>query len=87
MYGFQPKQFDVLMDELKRGNKNLKEKETKELIAKKEDKEKEQAEKNTVIESTQFGQKIDPQEKLQIMFMALAVSLVGTFFAHFMIHM
>ena len=43
------------MDELKRGNKNLKEKETKELIAKKEDKEKEQAEKNTVIESTQFG--------------------------------
>ena len=52
MYGFQPKQFDVLLDELKRGNKNLTEKDTKKLIAKKEEEEQKEAEKKTEIEST-----------------------------------
>ena len=52
MYGFQPKQFDVLLDELKRGNKNLTEKDTKKLIAKKEEEEQKEAEKKTEVEST-----------------------------------
>ena len=95
IYGFQPKQFEQLLKELKEGQHQIQPSQA--AVASKEEKKKvgeelreafqEKQEKAQSLEATRFGQRIDPAEKLQLLCMALAVSILGTLVAHFTINM